>query len=283
MTDGKVTLSKDVRLSTAPDVAIRGHQLGFRETANCYDAWTLERYEQYVRDQIVFGANAVALIPAVRPDEQRGPLMPVDPWEMNAQLSEMIGSYGLDVWMWVPVYANVDDPDQAEQELERRRELFRSCAHIDHIFVPGGDPGHTPPEILLPWLSRMAAALHETHPGAGVWVSNQGFTPQQNETLFGYLRTAEPDWLEGIVFGPWVKHSLAEARARTPAKYRIRRYPDICHTLRCQYPVPDWDPAFCPGARPGAIQSSAARDGPHPQFDGGAGGRVCHVLRRCDG
>lgn len=245
MTDGSLTLSSDVSLSTAPDVAIRGHQLGYRETANSYDVWSLEQYEQYIRDQIVFGANAVELIPAVRPGEQRGPLMPVDPWDMNRMLSKMIGSYGLDVWMWVPVSADVSDSEQAEQELDRRRELFQSCAHIDDIFVPGGDPGHTPPEILLPWLSQMAEALHESHPGAGVWVSNQGFTPEQNEILFGYLRTAEPDWLEGIVFGPWVKHSLAEARARTPNKYRIRRYPDICHTLRCQYPVPDWDPAFC--------------------------------------
>jgi hypothetical protein len=91
----------------------------------------------------------------------------------------------------------------------------------------------------------MAAALHESHPHAGVWLSNQGFTPDKNEIFFGYLRNSEPDWLEGVVFGPWVKHSLAEARARTPRKYRIRRYPDICHTLRCQYPGPDWDPAFC--------------------------------------
>ena len=245
MTEGKLELSADVQLSTAPDVAIRGHQLGFRDTANSYDAWDLLQYEQYLRDQIVFGVNAIALIPAVSPDEERTPLMQMDPWEMNRKLSTLIGGYGLDVWMWVPVYAHVDNPEEAEAELDRRRQLFESCEHIDNIFVPGGDPGHTAPEVLLPWLSRMADALHETHPGAGVWVSNQGFTPAQNEVLFGYLRDAEPDWLAGIVFGPWVKHSLAEARARTPRKYRIRRYPDICHTLRCQYPVPDWDPAYC--------------------------------------
>lgn len=245
MTNGKLELPADVQISSAPDVAIRGHQLGFREAANSYDAWDVSQYEQYLRDHIVFGVNSIALIPAVTPDEERGPLMQMDPWEMNRELSELIGGYGLDVWMWVPVYAHVDNPEEAEAELDRRRELFASCSHIDHIFVPGGDPGHTTPEVLLPWLSRMADALHETHPGAGVWVSNQGFTPEQNEVFFGYLREAEPDWLAGIVFGPWVKHSLAEARARTPRKYRIRRYPDICHTLRCQYPVLDWDPAFC--------------------------------------
>ena len=245
MTQGKLELPAETRLSSAPDVAIRGHQLGYRQTANSYDAWDLPQYEQYLRDLIVFGANAVELIPAVEPDEPRTELMRHSPWEMNRKLCELCAAYGLDVWMWVPVNANVDDPKQAAEELDRRRKLFESCARIDHIFVPGGDPGHTPPEILLPWLRQMAAALHESHPHAGVWVSNQGFTPDKNDIFFGYLRHAEPDWLEGIVFGPWVKHSLAEARARTPSKFRIRRYPDICHTLRCQYPVPDWDPAFC--------------------------------------
>ncbi len=245
MTKGKLELPADVRLSSAPDVAIRGHQLGYRERANSYDGWDQKQFEQYIRDQIVFGANAIELIPPATPDQPRGPLMPLPPWEMNQKLSALIGAYGLDVWMWVPVGVDVSRPQQAVEELDRWRAMFQSCSHIDQVFVPGGDPGDTPPEVLLPWLSRMAAALHETHPDAGVWVSNQGFTPEQNNFFFGYLRTHEPDWLEGVVFGPWAKHSLAEARARTPRRFRIRRYPDICHTLRCQYPVPDWDPAFC--------------------------------------
>ena len=29
-----------------------------------------------------------------------------------------------------------------------------------------------------------------------------------------------------------------------PAKYPIRNYPDITHSLDCQYPVPDWDMAY---------------------------------------
>ncbi|MCA9108950.1 MAG: hypothetical protein KDA52_03295, partial [Planctomycetaceae bacterium] len=75
MTQGKLELPADVHLSSAPDVAIRGHQLGYREAANSYDAWDLSQYEQYLRDLIVFGANAIELIPAVTPDEERGPLM----------------------------------------------------------------------------------------------------------------------------------------------------------------------------------------------------------------
>lgn len=244
MTPGKLELPSDTRLSTAPDVAIRGHQIGYRDRANSYDAWDLKQFEQYIRDQIVFGVNAIELIPPVDPSTPRGPHMPLSPWEMNSKLSTLIGSYGLDVWLWVPVDIDVTDPKAAAAELRRWRKLFESCSHISDVFVPGGDPGETPPNKLLPWMAQMAALLHETHPDAGVWLSNQGFTPEENEFLFGYLRTTEPDWLRGIAFGPWAKHSIAEARARTPRKYRIRRYPDICHTVRCQYPVPEWDQAF---------------------------------------
>lgn len=250
MSEGRLELPEDIRVSTSPQVAIRGHQLGYRGTNNAYDAWDVAQYDQYIRDLIVFGTNAIELIPPERPPrgespQQYSPHMQLHPWEMNRQLSTLLGSWGIDVWMWVPVIVDVDDPEQAQDELSRMRELFRSCSHLSDIFVPGGDPGHTPPRILLPWLSRLADVLHEVHPEARLWVSNQGFTPQQNADLYDFLRTEEPDWLEGIVFGPWVKHSLAEARSRTPRQFRIRRYPDICHNLRCQYPVPDLDPAFC--------------------------------------
>jgi hypothetical protein len=37
---------------------------------------------------------------------------------------------------------------------------------------------------------------------------------------------------------------LPELRARVPAQYPIRRYPDITHSRHSQYPVPDWDLAY---------------------------------------
>ncbi len=46
------------------------------------------------------------------------------------------------------------------------------------------------------------------------------------------------------MYGPQVRVSLPELRKGVPAKYPIRDYPDITHSLRCQYPVPDWDVAY---------------------------------------
>src|SRR5262249_53665733 len=38
--------------------------------------------------------------------------------------------------------------------------------------------------------------------------------------------------------------SLNDLRKMAPARYPIRGYPDITHSLNAQHPVPEWDVAF---------------------------------------
>ena len=52
--------------------------------------------------------------------------------------------------------------------------------------------------------------------------------------------------------------SVEALRAAVPERYGVRSYPDITHTVRCQHPVPDWDPI--PGARGCTAQSCGFRD-----------------------
>ncbi len=231
-------------MSTAPRHSIRGHQLGFRNTANSYDAWDLETYEQFIRDCIIFGANSIELIPSLDPKRKSGPVMPVSQRSMNVQLAELLHAYGLDVWLFLPLGGHVENPDEWQAELDARDDLFAAYPAVDHVMVPGGDPGHTTPELLMPWLADMSTVLRSRFPNAGLWVSNQGFTHEQNDTFLQYLQEKQPDWLTGVVFGPWVKTSLKEMRERTPDRYLLRRYPDITHSVRCQYPMPEWDCTF---------------------------------------
>jgi hypothetical protein len=58
------------------------------------------------------------------------------------------------------------------------------------------------------------------------------------------LQTEQPPWLDGVVFGPAVEMTLPELRRQIPDRYPIRRYPDITHSMSCQYEVPGWDEAF---------------------------------------
>ncbi len=76
-----------------------------------------------------------------------------------------------------------------------------------------------------------------------MWVSPQGFSDEWIDEFYELLK-AQPPWLSGVVYGPQVRVSLPELRKAVPAKYPIRDYPDITHSLRCQYPVPDWDVAY---------------------------------------
>jgi hypothetical protein len=46
------------------------------------------------------------------------------------------------------------------------------------------------------------------------------------------------------VYGPWTKDTLQHTRESVPKQYSIRRYPDITHTVRSQYPIPNWDEAW---------------------------------------
>jgi len=76
-----------------------------------------------------------------------------------------------------------------------------------------------------------------------MWVSPQSFNAEWMEE-FLELMHREPAWLTGVVFGPQVRMSFSQLRARIPARYPLRDYPDITHSRHCQYPVPDWDLAF---------------------------------------
>ena len=244
LTQGQIEVPEAVSVSTAPLYPLRGHQLGYRDTANSYDAWTLETYEQYVRDCILFGANAVEVIPGFNESKDLSPVMPVPQEQMNRMISGMLQSYGIDVWLFLALGEDVRKPEEYQQALEIRDAMFAQYPAIDHVMVPGGDPGHTAPQDLMPWLADLAQVLRKHFPEAALWVSNQGFTDDQNEIFFEYLQEHQPDWLTGVILGPWTQITLKEMRERTPERYPLRRYPDITHNVRCQYPVPDWDRAF---------------------------------------
>ena len=135
------------------------------------------------------------------------------------------------------------DAKTVESALAEWAEVFKKLPRIDAVFVPGGDPGHTRPGPLMALLEKQTANLKRFHPNAQMWVSPQSFSQVWLDEFVTILRT-EPAWLGGVVYGPQVRVSLPELRKAVPARYPIRDYPDITHSLRCQYAVPDWDVAY---------------------------------------
>jgi len=163
---------------------------------------------------------------------------------MMTEVSALLERYGMDVWIWYPALEkDYSDPHTVERAVEECAQVFRALPRIDAVFVPGGDPGHTRPKYLMPYLEKLASALRRFHPRAGIWVSPQGFDEEWLREFYDWL-SAEPSWLGGVVHGPGVRVGLSELRAKVPKRYPIRLYPDITHTVRSQYPVPDWDVAL---------------------------------------
>ncbi|GAG63929.1 unnamed protein product, partial [marine sediment metagenome] len=251
MSRDRVGIDRDIKIATAPRYSLRGHQLGYRPKTNSYDGWTVEIWEQYYRDMVVFGMNALELIPPRSDDDDDSPHFPLPQMEMMVEMSRLADEYGLDVWIWYPaIDDDYSDPATVKFALKERDEVFRKLPRIDVVFVPGGDPGDTHPDILMPFVEKQKILLNRYHPKAQIWVSPQGFDRGGKNrdgwlrTFFNILQTQQPRWFDGVVFGPQVETSLANLRKEVPSQYPIRRYPDITHSRSCQYAVPNWDRAY---------------------------------------
>ena len=279
MKTGSISAPQDMDIVTCPRYPIRGHQLGYRPKTNAYDAWSPAQFDQYIRELALFGANSIEIIPPRTDDDLTSPHMKLAPIDMLIKQAEIIDSYGMDVWIWYPNMAeDYTQPQSIREELQEREDIFKRLKRIDAVFVPGGDPGDLNPDILFAWLGKVADVLNRYHPRAKIWVSPQAFRPTK-EWLDAFYRNVnlKQPWLGGIVFGPWVKTPLPEIRKIVDPSIPIRRYPDITHSISCQYPVKDWDLAFamtlgreCYNPRP------AAEKVIHNALDEFAGGSISY-------
>ena len=239
-----LTADDNLQVSSAPRYPLRGHQLGYRPKVNAYDGWTPAQFEQYIRDLAVFGTNAIELIPPRSDDDEDRPHFLLPKIEMMVEVSRICNEYGMDVWIWYPAMdKDYSDPATVEFAMKEWAEVYRRLPRIDAVFVPGGDPGHTRPKYMMALLEKQTQSLHKFHPKAQMWMSPQSFSVEWMNEWFEIMNR-QPAWLSGVVYGPQVRITLPELRAKVPAKYPIRRYPDITHSRHSQYPVPDWDLAY---------------------------------------
>ncbi len=241
LTKSKIIFNKSDEIATSPAYPIRGHQIGYRNTANSWDSWNPKQFETYFRELELFGANSIENIPFH--DGPLGPNMKFPRDFINTKMSEICNTYGLDYWVWTPADVDLSDPVKFKDEVEKHAAFYKSCPRLDGVFFPGGDPGSNHPKFVMPFLKEVAAALHKYHPKAGMWISLQGFSDEQVDFFYDYLEKNSPAWLAGVATGP-SSPDLAATRFRLPKKYKHRHYPDLTHTIRCQYPTENWDQAF---------------------------------------
>ncbi len=246
LSDHKILVPNHFSVSSTPAYPIRGHQLGYRPKTNAYDAWSVAQYDRYIRDLALFGANSIEIMPPRTDDDATSQNMKIPAIQMIAEQARICQSYGLDVWMWYPnMNSDYNSPDSISFELAEREKIFKLLPKLDALFVPGGDPGDLEPDPLFNWLEKEAVVLKKYHPNAKIWISPQAFKPSTvwYANFFSHINK-KPDWLGGVVYGPWIKMPLPEVRKVTDSSIPIRLYPDITHSYSCQYPVPQWDLSF---------------------------------------
>ena len=234
MIPGSISVPEDSDITTSPRYPIRGHQLGYRPKTNAYDAWSPAQFDQYIRELALFGANSIEIIPPRTDDTLTSPHMKLPPMEMMVRQSEIIDSYGMDVWIWYPNMGNdYTYRKSIREELQEREDIFGKLKRIDVVFVPGGDPGDLHPDILFEWLKKVAKILNKYHPKAKIWVSPQAFRPTKEwlDVFYTNVNLKYP-WFGGVVFGPWVKTPLPEIRKIVDPEIPIRCYPDITQNGR---------------------------------------------------
>ena len=237
-------LPLNAKMLSSPDKPVRGHQIGYRFKNNTYDAWTLTQFEQHIHDLAVFGTNTIQVISPASDDAKASPLFHAPALDVFYGLSRLCDKYGLDFDLYYPeMREDYKDPASISAELKDFEALVSKTQRIDALYVPGGDPGHTPPEVLFPLLEQEVVILHKYHPAATVWVSAQGFDRERYAKFYDLL-SDEPKWLTGVFFGPQSRDSFETQRRKIPARYALQFYPDIAHTMHSQFPVPQWDPIF---------------------------------------
>jgi hypothetical protein len=174
-------------------------------------------WEQYIRDLAIFGTNAIELIPPRSDDAADSPHFPNSQIEMMIGMSRICDEYGLDVWIWYPALdKDYGDAKTVEFALKEWGEVFKKLPRVDAVLVPGGDPGDTPPKLLMPLLEKQTANLKRYHPKATMWVAPQSFTQEWMDDFLSIVRK-EPVWLGGIVYGPQTRVSFGIRRRFTTA------------------------------------------------------------------
>ena len=239
--EGHIKILSGTDISESPEYAIRGHQFGYRNTANSWDSWTVQQFDQHFREQVLFGANSFENIPFQEPGSSVH--FKIDPQIMEVELSKICDKYEADYWVWTPAPRDLTEKNAAEEGLAQQEAFYARCPRLDGVFVPGGDPGDNHPADLIPYLENLSVVLKKYHPNAGLWVSLQGFEKDKVDYFFDYLDENGPDWLKGVVYGP-SSPPIELERELLPKKYMHRFYPDITHTVRCHYPVENWDQAY---------------------------------------
>lgn len=229
----QITLIDDICGRYTPYMKIRGHQLGWRDTSNTYEAWTPADYYDYIKDLMFFGCNTFEHTVFEDTAENRNSLMRFSQREFIRQCNEKAKKLDIDISYWYP-----NDEKDDEVSADIRREFFAEQPYADIYFPPGSDPGDFEADVFMRRTLKIAEKIKEVKPNIQIYPSAQspdGFGKWGD--VFIEEMQKMPPLINGVITGPNCAMELHDLRKRLPLAYPIRLYPDITHNVRCEYPV----------------------------------------------
>jgi hypothetical protein len=125
-----IHLADDIRIATAPDCAIRAHQI-IRST-QCEDGFVdwrdAAQEKQYARDLILFGTNGF---------EARTP----------RDIDDYLEELGIDLYFKITCQELIDHDELPDEQIKK---LYTDVVGIDHITTYGGDASGSRPPMGVP-------------------------------------------------------------------------------------------------------------------------------------
>ncbi|MBR3868329.1 MAG: hypothetical protein IKM66_03360 [Clostridia bacterium] len=230
---GRIFLTEDISGEYSPYMLIRGHQLGWRTTANSYEAWTIDEYIQYIKELMFFGCNIFEHTVFDDIPENRNMLMKYSQKDFTREICQKAEELDIDVSFWYP-----NDEKELSNSIKDRVDFFSNLTNAQVYFPPGGDPGEFEADEFINRTKEISKAIKKIHPELKVYPSAQsphGFGTW-GDVFINEMKKL-PDEIDGVITGPNCAMPLHELRKRLPMKYPIRLYPDITHNVRCEYPV----------------------------------------------
>lgn len=89
-------------------------------------------------DLIVFGTNAIELIPPNTHDASTIPMFTNPPEEMLIEMIKLLNKYDLQAWIWYPLmHGDYTRRGDVNKSLEENRKIFSLLPKLDAVFYPG--------------------------------------------------------------------------------------------------------------------------------------------------
>lgn len=143
MKDGEITINSSINISEAPEYPLRGHQFGYRNTANSWDAWTVEQFDQHFREQVLFGANSFENIPFQKVNSS--PHFKVNPQLMEVELSKICEKYDAEYWVWTPAPHDLTIENAHQEGLDEQEAFYAKMSKVRWCLCTWRRSGRKPP------------------------------------------------------------------------------------------------------------------------------------------